>query len=71
MATISIWNEDSVETQVFNKTRDLFLVQHVTEPTRFHQGHRSSVLDYIFTDEDNIVDNIQYKEPLRKSDIAV
>ena len=44
------------------------MVQHVTEATRFRQGQRASILDYIFTDEDNVVDNIQYEVPLGKSD---
>jgi len=60
--------DGSVEAQFFSKTQDLFLVQHVTEATRFRQGQRASVLDYIFTDEDNVIDNIQYEEPLGKSD---
>ena len=60
--------EDSAAARFFNKTQDLFLVQHVTEPTRFRQGQRSSVLDYIFTDEDNVVENIQYEDPLGRSD---
>lgn len=60
--------DDSAESRFFNKTNDLFLVQHVTEATRFRQGQRASVLDYIFTNEDNIVDNIHYQEPLGKSD---
>ena len=60
--------DGSVEAQFFSKTQDLFLVQHVTEATRFRQGQRASILDYIFTDEDNVVDNIQYEVPLGKSD---
>lgn len=46
--------DDSAESRFFNKTNDLFLVQHVTEATRFRQGQRASVLDYIFTNEDNM-----------------
>jgi len=48
--------------------QDLFLVQHVTEATRFRQGQKASVLDYILTDEDNVIDYIQYEESLGRSD---
>jgi len=34
--------DDSAESRFFNKTNDLFLVQHVTEATRFRQGQRAS-----------------------------
>ena len=60
--------DDSVETKFFNKTQHLFLVQHVTQATRFRQGQKASVLDYILTDENNVIDNIQYEEPLGRSD---
>ena len=43
-------------------------MQHVTEATRFLQGQKASVLDYILTDADNIIDNIQYEEPLGRCD---
>jgi len=36
--------DDSVETKFFNETQDLFLVQHVTEATRFQQGQKASGL---------------------------
>jgi hypothetical protein len=33
------------------KTQDLFLVQHITEPTRVRAGNVPSVLDNVLTDE--------------------
>ena len=43
----------------------------MTEATGFLQGQKASVLDYILTDADNVIDNIQYEEPLARCDIAV
>jgi len=55
-------------TDFFDKTMDLFLIQNITECTRYRQGQRSSKLDYIFTDEENLVENVEYLPPLGKSD---
>ena len=52
----------------FPTTEDLYLVQNVTEDTRKREGTKASVLDYIFTDEDRLVDNLHYETPLGKSD---
>ena len=52
----------------FQKTQDLFLIQNIHEPTRVHEGNNPSTLDYVFTDEENIMDDIQYEVPLGKSD---
>ena len=55
-------------TDFFDKTMDLFLIQNITECTRYRQGQRSSKLDYVFTDEENLVENVEYFPPLGKSD---
>lgn len=52
----------------FDKSLDLYLVQHVTQATRKREGTCESVLDYIFTDEEMLVDNLRYEAPLGKSD---
>jgi len=54
----------------FEKTQHLFLVQNVHAFTRCREGQRSSVLDYIFTDEENMIDDLEYLAPLGKSDHA-
>jgi len=54
----------------FDKTMDLFLYQNVTEPTRFRDGNRPSKPDYIFTEEENLVQSIQIEALLGKSDHA-
>jgi len=61
-------DECSAAFEFFNKTQDLFLIQSVREATRKRSGTQESILDYIFTNEDNLVDNLQYLTPLGKSD---
>ena len=51
----------------FNKTQELCLIQHVTEVTRVRQHQAPSTLDYVFTDEENLIDSIAYEPPLAKS----
>ena len=65
----SLNTNDSSETyKFFSKTLDLYLTQNVTELTRTRGSTQGSVLDYIFTNEDMLVDNLQYLAPLGKSD---
>jgi len=52
----------------FQKTQDLFLIQNIYEPTRVREGNVPSTLDYVFTDEENLLDDIRYEVPLGKSD---
>ena len=47
-----------IETQVIDTINDCFLYQHVKEPTRF-KNNESSILDLIFTKEEEDVKNIQ------------
>ena len=60
--------EDSPSSKFFNCTQDLFLCQHVTNCTRHRDGQKSSILDYIFTCEENEISDILYEPPLGKSD---
>jgi len=60
--------DDSPPNKFFNYTHDLFLCQHVTNCTRYRDGQKPSILDYIFTCDENAVSNILYEPPLGKSD---
>jgi len=40
--------------------QDLHLTQNVTEATMKRSGSQQSILDYIITNEDNLVDSLQY-----------
>ena len=52
----------------FDTTQDLYLVQNVADNTRFHGDDIPSLLDYIFTAEENMVDNLDYGSSIGKSD---
>ena len=52
----------------FKNMEDLFWIQYVTEPTRARGTDKPSVLDYVFTDEENLIDSINYDPPIGKSD---
>ena len=46
---------------------DLFLFQHITEPTRFIQEETPSLLDLVFTNEQDMINSISYLPPLGNS----
>jgi len=50
-------------TKFFDMTQDLFLSQHVHDHTRFRQGQNPSLLDYIFTYEENQIENLIHQAP--------
>ena len=58
-------------TDFLEAIRDSFLYQHVREPTRARGTDRPSLLDLVLTNEEHMVNNIQYGAPLGKSDHAV
>ena len=55
----------------FFKTQELCLFQHVNDATRIRQNQTPTKLDYIFTEEENLIDMINYEVPLGKSDHVV
>ena len=61
----------SLDHKLFNKVQDLLLVENILQETHFRDGTVPSRLDYVFTDEDNIVQDIHVDEALGKSDHAV
>ncbi|MES9905973.1 MAG: reverse transcriptase family protein [Sedimenticola sp.] len=61
-------SENHPATLFLEITRDNFLFQHVLEPTRYREGYTPSLLDLIFTNEEAMVDELQYKPGLGKSD---
>ena len=63
--------ETASATLFFNKTQELCLHQHVKRVTRERQGQVSSLLDYVFTEEENLIDEVNYETPLGCSDHVV
>jgi len=59
---------DTDANKLLNKTNDLFLHQHIKEWTRCRSGQQPSTLDYVLTDEDNVIQEVSYTPPLGKSD---
>ena len=61
-------NETHFASQFLECVRDSFLYQHVRECTRYRAGDEPSVLDLLFTNEENMINSITYKPGLGKSD---
>jgi hypothetical protein len=62
---------ESQQARFFTTVQDLFLHQHVSVNTRHRAGQDPSILDYVFTDEENVIQNLAVTTPLGKSDHAV
>ncbi len=63
-------NEESDEHKLIECLRENYLSQHVTEPTRARGTDEPSTLDLIITNDERLVQEIQYTSPLGKSDHA-
>ena len=61
----------SLNNQFIECIRDCYLFQHVTEPTRQRGTDYPSTLDLIFTNEENMVENLVCEAPFGKSDHSV
>ena len=48
----------------FLLSQDLFLIQHVFEATRYRGDQTPSKQDYVFTNEENLIENFNYIAPL-------
>ena len=51
--------------------RDCFLFQHILEPTRKRGKDTPHLLDLVFTNEENMVKNLEYRAPLGRSDHSI
>ena len=51
--------------------RDSYLFQHVTEPTRQRGNDTPSTIDLIFSNEENMISDINYLSPLGRSDHTI
>ena len=70
------WNtiKDSIETPEYKFIQciqDNYLFQHVTKPTRWRGTDTPHILDLIFTNEENMISDLEYLSPLGKSDHCV
>ena len=60
-------SELSFSCRFLNEVEDLGIFQHITKATRF-RGHQNSCLDLVFTNEENMVNEVTELPPLGKSD---
>ena len=67
----SATDEAHISTKFIECIRDCFLLQHVMEPTRFRSDNVPSLLDLIFTNEENMVLNLSTLPGLGKSDHVI
>ena len=67
-STVNIEHDASIFLEVI---RDLYLTQHVTQPTRFRDNQNDSCLDLIFTNEELMTDSLEYLPSLGASDHLV
>ena len=64
-------NQEHISSVSLEGIKDFFLFQHVREPTCFREGQIPSILDLILTNEENMVEKIDYLPSLGKSDYVV
>ena len=64
MSTVS---ENHISTKFFECCSDSYFYQHVLEPTRERIANEPSTLDLIFTNEENMLSNLQYLPGVGKS----
>ncbi|KAK3098476.1 hypothetical protein FSP39_019799 [Pinctada imbricata] len=59
---------DHLSTKFLEAARDSFLIQHVQDFTRSRNSDTPAILDLIFTNEEGMIENLEHKPPLGKSD---
>ncbi|MEW8548554.1 MAG: reverse transcriptase family protein [Candidatus Thiodiazotropha sp.] len=64
-------NSDTLYSRFFDLTQDLFLYQHTMEHTRFRIDQEPSLLDLLFTNDEMMISDIKYEQPIGKSDHVV
>ena len=60
-------NHTSLSFQFLESIKDSFLWQHVDQPTHHRGLQTANTLDLIFTNEENMIETLQYEAPIGKS----
>jgi len=68
---ISLSGPNHLAFKFMENIRDCFWYQHVKNPTRSRRNQAENILDLVITNEEGMVDDIQYGAPLGKSDHLV
>ena len=61
-------SESHYAAKFFSAVQDAYLFQHVNEPTRFREGVEPSLLDLVLTNEESMIERLDYCPGLGKSD---
>ena len=64
-------NENHISSIFLEGVKDTFFFQHCKEPTRYRENQIPSILDLVFTNEENMIEKIDYLPSLGKSDHLV
>ena len=64
----SATNENHMASVFLECVRDSFMIQHVREPTRYRNEEQPNILDLIFTNEEGMISDLKYCEPIGNSD---
>ena len=64
-------SDSSSDSKFIESARDGFYYQHILEPTRGRIGQKPSCIDLVFTNENKMINTVQYLSPLGKSDHCV
>lgn len=59
---------ESDTSKFIESINDCYFYQHVLEPTRYRDGQHPSILDLILTNEELMINDIEYMAPIGKSD---
>ena len=70
-SSCSVTSNDKGAANFLDAVGDGFYYQHVTKATRLRIDNEPSLLDLIFTNEENMVENLEHTSPLGKSDHVV
>ena len=61
-------SENHTATKFLKTTKDSLFIQHQKTPTRQREGQRSNTLDLVFTDCEEIIEELLVEAPIGKSD---
>ena len=64
-------SEAHISSRFLENVRDSYFYQHILENTRYRIGQEPLLLDCIFTNEENVVENLHYCSGLGKGDHLV
>ena len=63
-------HQDSPSRKFVECIHDTYLLQHITEPTRYREGQKSTLDDLLFTNEREMVEHLVIGDPVGASDHA-